>query len=265
MATAQLDTLRDIRVTKERGYATSLTRSVIITGLTSTTGTAIANEILTATNMPASGSAVAIGTNLLFLDKIDAQVIEGEKTSATATLEYRRRELSYESGGTTPTLRGGTALKQVTTAKDRQGNPIVLEHTFPSDHPMYAGQTLTQGGEISVLVPMSTLYGEYVSTSSSAGSVTQAWAGYVNSDSWQGGAPRTWMCTDVRAELVDGTTSPAWWRFAFTFEYDDQTWDNDTTAVFVDPTYGKPVADFVDGQGIKKIQYYPARNFGNTF
>jgi hypothetical protein len=269
MATAQLDTLVDIAVIVDKGMVRSLTRSVLITGLTATDGVTMAEQMLSASGLPAAGGAISVKGHLLYLENIEAKLIEGELTKATAVLSYARRDVSSSSaagGGVTPTLRGGTALKQVTTAKDRQGNQIIVEHTWPADDDDdHKNKTQTQGGEISVLVPMSTVYGEFIEANASPGVITKAWAGHVNEDTWLGGAPRTWMCTSAKFELADFNTSPRTYRFAFEFEYDDQGWDNDTTAVFVDPRTGKPAADLVEGAGIKKIQYYPARNFGNTF
>ena len=271
MATATIDAEFVEPVIERNGRIEQVTRIANVTGLTQATPHGLAAEMLTATGMPASGSTISVivGSiiNTLYLEERQCRLapVDGALTNGVVKLVYNRRETASSDSGTTPTLRGGTTLKQVTTEKDRSGNPLIVEHTWPATDEDYPNKTQETGAEMTVLVPMSSLFGEFTSAESSPGNITKAWSGYVNSDTWQGGDPRTWMCTQANFDLVDDTTTPRTYRFAFSFEYDDQTWDNDTTVVFLDPRTGRPPVGLETDVGVKKIEYYPQRNFGNTF
>lgn len=284
MATAQLDVLDSGETggAETKGQIETLTRTALITGLTSTGAADIVAEMLEATGLPTSGSTITVSGNTLYLEERRPKLIQGEQTKGEVVLVYNRRENSSASDpDATPTLRGGTSLKQISTQKDRDGFQIVVGHTWAADDPRRNDPEAPvddngyeeQGGELSVMVPMSTLYGEFTYATNTPGAITKSYAGYVNSSSWQGGAKRTWMCTEATFDLVDQTTTPKTYRFAFTFENDDQTWDNDTTAVFIDPRTGKVPPDAVVGTdataggfpGIRQVKYYPERDFNDDF
>ena len=267
MATATLDRLAvGPQGRNEAGRNEEVTRVAHITGLTSTDAAGIVAEMLSATGLPASGSTITVGSDTLYLVQLIPVLTRDQQTSGEVRLVYRRRELSSDApGGTVPTLQGGAALKQVTTQLDANGDPITVEHTWPADDPDFPGETHVQGGEIQVDAAMSELVGTIVVQTASPGAIADSWVNYVNSNNWQNGEPRTWKCQRVPFTLLDDTTSPDTWELSFHFEKDRQTWDNDTTAIFIDPRTGRPPENLVENEGYKKIQYYPARNFGELF
>lgn len=263
MATAQLDTLVDISFAKSKGFVTALKRSVQVTALTGSAANTIAEQILAATNMPVSGATITVGDDELYLEEISGKLRSGEQTIADVTLGYVRNQLELSaSGGTVPVFSGGTSLKQVQTPFDSRGNQITVEHTWPADDPDWPNRTDSQSGVISVSVPMTAISSDVVITTTDAIAISQSWEGYVNSNTWKNGAARTWMCTQCDFILIQ---SPSKFNFSFTFEYDKETWDNDTTAIFIDPRTSKPPENLVKGVGIKPIDYAPQRYFSNTF
>lgn len=273
MATAILDPQDGvIEATEHKGRIQTLRREAQITGITATGAVGVINEMLGATGLPAKGSAIVVGSDVLRL--VSREPRRGDDIgSGRVTLVYERAEGSSEEGtGSVPTLRGGSSLKQVETVYDGNGDQIVLSHTWPATHKgVYpdgtpkADTTETQGGTIRVLVPMSRLSGAFQKATASPGALTESYIGHVNSSTWQGGAARTWMCTQADFELVDDTVSPPLYEFRFTFERDPETWDNDTTARFVDPDTGEPPDGLALGEGIKKVEFYPEKNFGDDF
>lgn len=262
--------IADIGSEEVNGLVVSLKRQGFVQGLTSTTPNGYAAEIYGSGAVPSSGSSVTVNGSVLYLTKRSFVIGSKEgKGDATVNLLYERRDTAAAEGGT-PKLRGGSTLKQIETAKNSDGTDIVVTHDWPSDTTAQyangetkADTTETRGGTIAVMVPMSTISGSYVQQTASPGAITKAYIGKLNSTTWQGGAARTWMCTSFTFELVDDTLSPPLYRFDFTFEYDDQTWDNDTTVVFIDEDTGSPVTPLVDGESIVTVPYYDTANFNN--
>lgn len=264
----------DVSGSEKNGRLVSLRRRGYVHGLTSTNPTAYVEEVLSSAAVPSPGSAITINGSLLYLKSREVNAADSDALGdAKVDLIYERNEGSSEGDPeATPTLRGGTTLKQVETQKDAEGNQITVSHTWPSDaNGTYpngkpkAGTTETQGGKIRVLVPMSTVSGSFLKATATPGAITKAYSGHVNDSTWQSGAPRTWMCTSATFELVDDTVDPPLYKLDFTFEYDENTWDNDTTAVFIDSSTGEAPSGLVDGTGIKQIEYYPEKNFNEDF
>lgn len=278
MATATNYQLQNNSAKMERGQISQITATAKVVGLTANNYTWV-DEVLAATNLPARGSTLVLATGeILQLEEINPRILDDEKSVAVADLVYSRRDGSSSETGQVPVLEGGTSLKSVRTSRDRNGSPIEVSHVWPDDsratYPngeLKRGTTETITAAIDVFVPMSTLSGEIYVQISTPGAITQAYAGHVNAVTWQNGEPRTWLCTESRFVLVDNAVSPPIYRLSFTFEYDDQTWDNDTTAFFIDPQTGQiPEIDPNDlpipnGKEVVQVQYYPTKNFNEDF
>jgi hypothetical protein len=274
--------IRDVQAEEENGRVVSLTRRGRIRGLTSPGAKSYVDQILSSSAVPGSGSSIVANGSTLRLVK-RTPVIDDDSGLGTALVDllYERQESSTSDGGgggggdDTPTLEGGTSLKRVQTNRNRDGTPLKISYEWPAGTKGVMADGVTprdgavekQGGKISVLVPMSSVFGSFTFATNSPGAITQEYAGHVNSVTWQGGAPRTWMCTDARFKLVDDSVSPPIYRLRFEFEYDELTWDNDTTLAFIDVDTRRPppdVDDSVNG-GLKVIQYYPEKDFNEDF
>lgn len=275
----QFENIFDVSAKRKNGRIISLKRKGHITGLT-TSGVdpeSYLQEIESSGVIPKDSITIE-GSKLYLVEyeiSIDDQSGLGD---ARVDLSYHVADGSSSGGGggggssTTPLLRGRASMKQIVTEKDRSGTAITVEHTWPADDKgVYpdgtrkAGTTERQGGTIRVLYPMKVLEGGFALNTSNPDGITDSYIGRVNSSSWRNGGPREWLCTNVEYELIDNSQSPPLYNFTFTFERDDQTWDNDTTAVFEDPATGNPPVDLIDGVGIKQIAYYPEKNFGDDF
>lgn len=263
----------------DKGRVQEIRATVQVTGLTATDYQWV-DQVLAATNMPSYGQTLVLATGeRLYLTKIDPQLRDGEKSTADIGLTYELRDgSSSDNNGSVPILTGGTSLKQVETAYDRNGAPIEVSHAWPDDskatYPdgsLKRGTTETATAKIPAFVPMSAVRGEFILQTATPGAITQAYVGHVNSVFWQNGEPRTWMCTEGTFELLDNTSSPPLYTIGLGFEYDDQTWDNDTTAFFIDPQTGSlPVIDPNDlplpnGKEVVQVQYYPEKDFNGDF
>lgn len=167
---------------------------------------------------------------------------------------------------------GGTGLVQKTTAYDRTGVQISVSHTFPSDDPDYPSETITQGAEVDVLAPQTTLIFEGLIRTSFPHYISSSWNGYLNSTYWAGGFAGTWMCTDVRFSLFD-TPRPnfadsldLWFpKWNFTFEF---LWNYDghvPYAMYIDERKNRPAPNLVANTGIKQVLWYPYRNFHELY
>jgi len=267
--------IRDLSAEERKGRLERLVRRGRAKGLTSTSPLSFVQQVLQAPAVPSSGSAIIVGGSKLFLDS--RSVLANNDTSMTSALvdlNYVRREESTQNGGT-PTLRGGTTLKQIQTNRDRSGLPLSVSYQWPAGAAgnMADGETPrdgaveTQGGMINVLVPMSSIEAEITVATNSPGAITESYAGHVNSVTWKNGEPRTWKCTTATFDLLDNSVSPALYKLFFRFEKDDQTWDNDTTLVFIDVDTNRPPPDVALGTngGMVVVQYAPERDFNDDF
>lgn len=262
----------------EKGRIAEITATTQIVGITATDHQWV-DQALAATGLPSIGSQLAMATGeRLRLMEINPTLREGEQSIADATLIYRVLDGSSSEGNGVPVLTGGTALKSVQTSRYRDGSAIEVEHTWPAnskatfpDGSSKAGEVETVTATITVPVPMSTLHGEIFVQTATPGAISQEYAGKVNKVTWQNGAPRTWMCTECSFELVDNTSSPAIWAIRFSFEYDQETWDNDTTAFFIDPQTGMvPEIDAADqplpnGKEVVQVEWALEKDFNEDF
>lgn len=278
MATATNYRLKNNSAKIRNGLIEEITATVLVQGLTANNYQWV-DEVLAATNMPAFGSIlITTSGQALVLEEINPSILENEQTTAEASIIYRRRDGSSSETGTVPILEGGTAIKTVQTSRNRDGSPIEVSHDWPADtkatYPdgsTKANTTETVTATITVPVPMSTLRGEIYVQTATPGAITQAYAGKVNSQTWQNGEPRTWMCTESTFKLVDNTSSPPIYAIGFTFEYDEETWDNDTTAFFIDPQTGMvPEIDpanlpLPNGKEVVQVQWAQEKNFNEDF
>ncbi len=274
----EVEEVFDVSSRSERRVVKELVRDFIVKGLTASDGDGYAAQISQSSAIPRG--AVAVNGSLLYYDTEEMDA--GDDTP----LGYARVRVTYKRGeGTTvtdpegnsytvPTLQGGTTLKQVETYLDRDKNQMEVSYRYPEDsneiapdQTPLAGKLEKQKGTIRVLVPMTTLEGSLRFRVPDPLEITKAYTGRVNAAKWRDGEPRTWMCTSATFKLVDDSVSPPVYDLFFRFEYDDQTWDNDTTLAFrLRSTGGRPGnASFTDEGGLKKIEYYPAKDFNADF
>jgi hypothetical protein len=240
-------------LTEEAGLIVELRRTVRVNGIALSIDPAVLmNDVLTASGLPSVGHTITIGSQAVVLEDRDVQLRADRE--ADVNLVYRRQEID------TPTYRGGTTLEQITTELDAEGDQIVVEG--PNE--------IEQGGEISVGQPQATLIADVVTATNAPGTLSSQWAGFVNEDTWNGGAPVQWLCEDVSFEPVDMGASPKKWRFQFVFrrkrrDSEDAEPAHQPQVIYIDPETNRPPPDLVPDVGFKTVTWYPSRNFGATF
>lgn len=219
-------------------------------------------------NVPASGSTLTINGQTLYLDGREVVVDDNsELTAAVIELTYQRRDVSASQGGS-PTLSGEVAVQQIRTQIDPDGNPITVTHTWAEDDKGVfadgtprANQTETQGGTIDVYRPQVAFQTTFSERTSAPVGLARQYVGKVNGPNYVGAPSRTIMCTAMQFELVDASLTPPLYQFRVSFAEEPNTWDDLTTAVFIDPSTGKAPPDVVVGEGIVQIPYYQTANF----
>lgn len=97
------------------------------------------------------------------------------------------------------------------------------------------------------------------------GAISKQFGNKLNSETWQSGGPRTWLCTEASFRSVDLTTSPQLWEMTFSWQEDVDGWDKNSAAVFMDPLNGKAAPDLIDDVGIKVIEWHEEIDFNNYF
>jgi hypothetical protein len=263
----------DVRAEEEAGQIVSLQRRGRVEGLESADPQAYIAEILASENVPASGSAISVNGNTLYLRRRSPNVGSDHGLGqASVDLFYERSEGSVGETGETPTLEVRASLRQVERNVDREGDPFVVEYTWPEDAKARfpdgspkKGLVEKQAGALSVFEPAVELVGEVVKATNNPGTQATAYIGKVNETAWQGYPPRHWLCTNVVARLIDQTTNPKLWNFQFGFELDDTGWDTQTTLVFVDTETGKTPDDVAEGNGLVTYNWYETKAFNEDF
>jgi len=166
-----------------------------------------------------------------------------------------------------PEISISTTIETVTTNFDRDGKLIEVE---------YSGQALDAEGNyitkdfepqtvaLEVQVPVTRLRFSRKETTNSYLKNRQN-KGKVNSQTWLGDPPRSWLCTDISSDFAgDG------WKVSYEFQLADErrleqggslirTWD--ATAVFTNPATGRAVRGATIGNGILLVPYYQEADF----
>lgn len=137
---------------------------------------------------------------------------------------------------------------------------IQVGHKFPGTDKQVPNQTIFQTGEITVMLPHSnfTLSGRIITNQPWA--IENAVLGCINSEPWQNGNPREWMCTEVSWEALFGTRM---YKMSFEFQRNPDTWL--PTAVFNDQRIGKPPPNLIANFGYVEVPYYTEIDFDDFF
>lgn len=146
------------------------------------------------------------------------------------------------------TVSGSIDIEQIETQLDKNGDQITVSHN-----------DIIQGGSVLVTMPRRALSFTTVEQSSAPGALAEAYAGKVNSVTWQGGTPGTWICLGVPFEPVDRASNPPSWRYRFDFRH--RVEGHDPTVIYIDPETGAPPPGLTAGVGIKTIEWYEEADF----
>ncbi len=252
MATVRLDRISDAYLLEENNEYVSAKRSAIVRIDKSTPG-GVFFDALNDPAVPQPDSQLNASLPQLRVVRRECNYVgffDDDTATIAILIEYEIQRDAAEA-----THRIGSTLQQITTQKDRAGAAITVTHNGDE-----------QGGEITVLQPQRTItYPRAVATNDPIAEI-EAWEDYTNADTWQGGAPGTWLVTRIDAEpafLPDDASTPRY-SFVYEFQYSPDGWD--PTVVYTD-SEGNIPPNLVDGQGIKTVDWYTSksRNFAPDF
>jgi len=271
MATLRADLTRDIKGSEQGGVMQSMRRMFLIESLSST-NVSILKEALETPGLPAYGDVHSVYPNLVVINR-DVEILENSTDKAFVYCEYgpMSRDVFQSQEGEFR-VTGGTGLIQKRIAYDGYGNQLTVSHTFPAGDPDYPSETVEQGAEADVLSPQTTIVMEGIIRTAYPHYISAGSAGYLNGTYWAGGAPYTWMCTDVRWELFQPPDTNSingldWflprWRFTFEFLYEPET--HIPYVIYRDERTNLPPPDLVGGTGYTAINWYPVGDFNQLY
>lgn len=247
------------RVKEEGGIVVELTTTIRVTSVSGASVTAKFQDVGTALDLAGYTvfSTTTEYTNLRCMIR-EVEFIDTDKCDVTLT--YKALGFGGYNNSGSLVARGGGSLQQVNTNFDVYGNQIIVAHTYAADDEgSFAGQTKTVTAEVQQLFPQIELVYEGILQLGAPILFQQAYQGYVNSVWWNGGAPNTWLCTNVEWEQHNTALSPASYRVTMSFQYDSSTWN--PVAIYKDPETNKPPIDLVDGVGVVNVYTQPETDF----
>lgn len=243
--------------TEENGVVVGLKSRQLVKGITAR-GANLMAEVYGSATPPQPNAAPAAFPHLRLVRR-HIEAIPGSPDKCYLVCEWSRL-----GGGEDMNFRftGGTSLSQITTQKDRVGNAISVQHTWAAGDKDWPGITETQGADVSVYLPQSTLRASGKMQSVNPLLITQQWAGSVNMYLWLGAPAGSWLCTAVNFRPHDYTTTPYTWAVEFEFQNNLQGWQ--PVAWFKDPRTGGPAPGLVANVGIKTVDWYPQLSFAEV-
>ncbi len=252
---------KPVSVKEEAGIVTEMTATYLVTDISGATVSAKFVDVGTA--LDAGGltvfSSTAEYTNLRLMSR-SVEFLDGEPDKAWATLVWKALGFGGFNNAGSLVVRGSGSLQQVNTNFDVYGNQIIVSHTYASDDPgSFAGQTKVVTAEVQQLFPQNELIYEGIMQLAAPILFQQSYQGYVNSTWWNGGAPNTWLCTNVEFEQHNTGLVPPSYRVSMSFQYDSSTWN--PIAIYKDPETNKPPIDIVDGVGVVTVYTQPETDF----
>ena len=239
------------RATKDQDTVTDVTVEYLVTGLSNTT-TSILADALAATNITAYGDSFQSNANVI-CKSLDVE-IEDPETRTTAKVTAHYTTVGLEDGNYV--FRFSGALNEDVTNSDAAGNLVTLSYTDAS------GVTTTQSPEIPVQLPELIATATGIETITSPASLLLSWIGYTNSDVWMGQPRGCWLCTNVPCEPHDLDASPSKYKITFEFQLKRKGW---VQTVYFHDENGDVPSDIVYNVGYKRIVSQGYRSFSTKF
>jgi len=187
----------------------------------------------------------------LYALEIDALPARNSRTVAQVRVRYATPEFGSVPGAVRIRINGSQGQKVYSRNPD--GSLIVVKYSDP------AGNALQDHIQVPVLSPNTILEFTRQEVISPL-KLSTAFRRTVNSNVWQGGGPKTWLC-----RAIDGTSQAGLSRYEvrYVFEYDPDGWER--IEYFVDRYTGKIPDDVQlsdnNDKGAVKILPYAQRDF----
>ena len=239
------------RATKDQDTVTDVTVEYLVTGLSNTT-TSILADALAATNIPAYGDSFQSNANVI-CKSLDVE-IEDPETRTTAKVTAHYTTVGLEDGNYV--FRFSGALNEDVTNTDASGNLVTLSYTDAS------GVTTTQSPEFPVQLPELVATATGIEACADPVALILSWIGYTNSDVFMGQPPNHWLCTNVPCEPHDIDANPPKYKFTFEFQLKRKGW---VQTVYFRDENGDVPSDIVYNVGYKRIVSQGYRSFSTKF
>ena len=260
MATVHSDWLGGTNgITEESGVVTSATRTMLVTGLSST-DTAIYNEAPTYCGVDI-GDAYPGNSNLVCKTRDVSIFGSSDNRKARVVLGYA----SLAEDETQFIFHCTSSVSQETTNSDAKGNAISLSYTYPSDYwnTELAGTVGTQLAQMEVLLPERNLHATGVIQCADPDAVVKSWIGFVNSTPWKGEQANKWICIACNYDHFSLSASPP--KYKFTFEFQCKRRGFTQLVYFRRADDGEIPADVVYGAGYKRVIVQGYRDYTELF
>lgn len=271
MGTVRSDTIRDVSARDNGGRMQQIRRSFLVEDLSSG-DLGVIGEALDHAGIPQYGSSHPRYPALVCVNR-EATLAEGCNNKVWIVCDFQTVDASFFNSEVGEFhISGGTGLIQKRIAYDGYGNQLTVAHTFPADDPDYPSQTIEQGAEVDVLSPQTTIILEGIIRTAYPHYISAGSTGYLNATYWAGGAPYTWMCTDVAWDLwqppdPNAVNSSDWftprWKFRFEFLYEPET--HIPYIIYRDERTDRPPPDLVAGVGYSSVAWYPVGDFNQLY
>jgi len=241
--------------------------SIRLTGVAGNSVCAVLNNALASPLIPLKGTdptavdPALIGTGVegCWLSKIEAEVIRPREVMVYLHYQHSPADVVR--------VRAGSNLSQIETNKDKNGDAISLEYTYPSTYehkPELAGKTVKQGGTITLLKPEITREYE-IREPNDPTELTRLYGGKTNSTAMHGTGDvdspdyGTWMLASINGSSDNNNSGTEYWNNVYVFQYREDGWNPE--AAFNDPNTGDPPPDLVADTGIKTVDRYDKVDF----
>lgn len=259
---AHLDIIRNLSSREHDGVVIKLVRRVLVTGANATGDYRALSNALTATGIPAVGTLLTGYPNLVLRDREMQPAAEDDNQAVYVDLYYEHSLNDGQSASAPPfgviLVESQCSLAQKTSNVDIDGEPIILQYTYPVDDPDYPGQTKIQGGEVNYLEPQPTRKISVLKQTLTPWLVEDTIAGAINDATFMGKRAATWMCSGVTSR-PHSLQAPGAHYFTFELQYNADTWD--PTAVFKDDRTKVPPPDLEQDVGYKTVRKLRRVNF----
>ncbi len=262
-ASVYLDRIDVAEVDEIFGVVVRMVRRARVIGVTNTDYQLLLVALQTE-GVPAVNSKLAGAPNLILTQRkaklVDDRVVDID-------LVY---ELGFNEGQSIDNPPFGLLLgecqatiNQSTSNKDKDGNTVYTQHTFPDDDPDFGinsdRHTQKQGGEFPFFQPQFTLKYHGLKSVLYPALVAQTIMGTINLAAWAGGEAGTWMCTGCTWKPHNIGSIPNKFLFTFEFQFNADGWN--PTIIFNDERTGKPPSDLIEAVGYKTVQKHTSLDF----
>jgi hypothetical protein len=260
--TVHWDTIREMDMVERDGAVISLTRGVIVEGLTEANYKNMFQALNNA-GLPIANTSLDTSYPDLRLVGRRVQPLPDSPDKGEVILEYAHLGVSEDNNFI---LHGSGTMQQTTTQVDMYGNAVAVGHEYAEDDPIVENLPANPhviGVEAPVLQAESTMWATGVIPVNYPFLIQARYQGCVNAYYWAGGPAGTWLCTQVSWDPHNLHSLPRQWKFRFEWQFRKEGWQ--PTAVYCDPRTGRPPDGLVPGYGAVQFEWYPTVDFAERF